>query len=241
MKHIFVTVPTNSGSTVFNSCLARCRNAVGLGSEGDNLASAAGANIPVRLESRRLWTQEEDVLNNPFNYEWDKIADCWKERWKINTENDADKTNPTVFVEKSPPNVVRAIMMEQIFENSHFIISMRDPYAFAISVASNVRQDQSWHDIAKHWVRCAELQTRNKHALKNNVAFSYESVFDNHEEIQERIISMIPELDDLDLEEVHGGINQKRFDSLTPRIVNHLNHILKNHEGVLDEWGYSLR
>ena len=127
-KYLFLTIPNNSGSTVLYKLFRKCRKARLLSEEGHIVYSGSGPR-PKRSGCSRIWTEMEHIFSNPERYNWKKIKERWADDWKNGKDG-------LVFVEKSPPNVLRAEMLQKQFSNPHFILNVvnqKDSLLFAFN------------------------------------------------------------------------------------------------------------
>jgi hypothetical protein len=104
-----------------------------------------------------------------------------------------------VFLEKSPPNVYRASMLQKHFRSSSFILMQRNPYAVAEGIRRRA-QIPIERSIA-HWIRCAQQQVENEKNLRRSVTIRYEDLSEDPARTRQRIIDLVPELADLNIRE----------------------------------------
>ncbi len=119
-KHLFIVCMNNGGSTLLQHCLGSCKSIVELprvrpaqatSSEGHNHVGSA-MPYPRKHGVIGVWTEKPNVFGNNKNYNWKKIKEKWFKGW----EKSADKPlENMVLLEKSPPNVIRASLLQNIF------------------------------------------------------------------------------------------------------------------------------
>ena len=204
-KFLFIICMNNSGSTLLERLLSQCRNAVGFLPRGDGPNEQVNGQrfvkdlmpTPDRLTPpcRRIWSEQGDTLADKSKYDWPRIKERWREQWARNPK--FKSANPRVFLEKSPPNVYRAVMLQKNFPGAGFILMQRNPYAVAEGIRrrANLPIDR----CIAHWIRCARRQIENQQALARAITIRYEDLSDYPDLCRKEIIGLVPELDDLDL------------------------------------------
>src|SRR5437868_2946618 len=165
-KYLFIICMNNSGSTLLERVLKDCRNVIGFLAPGGPDQQVNGQRFvtdlmptPGKLEvrCRRIWSEQADVLADEARYHWPQIKQRWRKEWKRNPK--FQTANPRVFLEKSPPNVLRAFMLQKHFSDSSFVLMQRNPYAVAEGIRR--RTGISLNRCIQHWIRCAQHQIRN--------------------------------------------------------------------------------
>ncbi|MDQ2824852.1 MAG: sulfotransferase [Verrucomicrobiota bacterium] len=246
----------NSGSTLLERLLSDCRNAVGFPPPGGPNEQVNGQGfvpdlmpIPGKIQPqcRRIWSEQAAIFEDESRYDWPKIKRRWREKWALNPK--FQTANPRVFLEKSPPNVYRAQMLQKYFPNSFFILMQRNPYA--VSEGIRRRAGLSIERCIQHWIRCAKKQLENVQTLRRIIQLSYEQLSEQPELSQQRIIELIPELDDLDIRKdvvaqtLEGQLRQpiinynaKQIALLSPDDLAAINHYLDEVPKVMAHFGY---
>ena len=241
--YIFVVCPNSSGSTLIAKFLSSSQNVSVLPSinhEGQWAVQehAPGAMPLPKGNEVKNWTSNFEKFANPSNYDWSQIKYVWHSLWD---------NSKKLFLEKSPPNVITAPMLEKQFDNSRFVLSMRDPYAFC----EGVRRARGYglEVIATHWLRCAELQLRNRQSLKNSYCFSYEELCDESNRVVDELLRFIPELEHLETEreysvqQHHGRMINKNPEQIA-RLSSHdtqlISQVLSRDKELVEQFGYDL-
>jgi|SRR5215216_3798426 len=118
--YIFVLCPNNSGSTLLAQLLGTSPKVSILPTEGQWIAHrlAPGAMPFPEGTERRNWTSNEKKFADPSNYDWPRIKAAWRQAW------DPEKQ---VLVEKSPPMVIAAPLLQEQFAPARFLLSVRNP------------------------------------------------------------------------------------------------------------------
>jgi hypothetical protein len=183
-KHIFIIADNKSGSTVVFSMLNNCQNVLplrrppkGKPIEGHGLVyrvdPKAYPNDYRAPEHEYVWW-DMPSLKDDSQFNWPRIKEIWTDGWKRNAT--WGKYDPQFLLEKSPQNVVVAGKLAEQFDNAHFIVLVRNPYA-AIEGIKNSCPQHSYKRIAKHWVECARRQwTINRTCLPNVTWMRYEDL-----------------------------------------------------------------
>jgi hypothetical protein len=221
-KYIFVLCPPYQGSTII----------VNLLSSSKKVSSLLDTKIWAG-ESQWLLKEHGDTLYETETHRWDpnyKLnMDIVNEIFNIYLDHEK-----TFFVEKSPPTICRAIMFEEYFSKIgyvYFIISIRNPY--------------STRDSGDEWVKFAKYQQNNVKLLKNTIITNYEEICLDLDKVIKKIQDKIPELNDIYNNENVNKPNERYkliHSNKVDRIIdkNEKNKILKNHQELLDFFGYKL-
>lgn len=253
-KFLFIVCMNNSGSTLLERVLNRCENVVGLPAPGGPDAQVNGQRFvkqympsPSRLKCRRIWSEQAGILQDETRYRWSLIRQRWREEWARNPK--FRTASPRVLLEKSPPNIYRASMLQKHFENSFFILMQRNPYA--VSEGIRRRAKLPIERCIQHWIRCAQQQIRNENMLHRAIRLSYEELAEFPESCRERIVNLLPELHDLDIGQdvsVHSidgrvrqkilNYNQKQIALLSKRDLAEINRHLDEVPEVMAHFGY---
>jgi hypothetical protein len=255
-KYLFIICMNNSGSTLLERVTSECRNAVGFPAPGGPEQQVNGQGfvpdlmpIPGKMtpKCRRIWSEQAEILQDESRYDWPKIKKRWRREWSHNPK--FNTAAPRVFLEKSPPNILRAAMLQKNFENSFFILMQRNPYAVAEGIRR--RASLSIERCIRHWIRCAEQQIRNEQILQRAIKLNYEELSADPETCRRRIVDFIPVLDDLDIcrhVSVHSldgqlrqpivNYNQKQIALLSPEDLQEINRHLDKIPQVMAHFGY---
>lgn len=227
-QFLFVLCPPYSGSTALWQILCTSPAISALPKEGQSLEG-------VREVMRK------DPYNEAIEFPWTSIRQAWESVWDLDSP---------ILLEKSPPNLVRALEIERVFEPCHFIAMVRDPYAACEGISR--RDHMSLENSARFWIKCAEHQIRNIEGLKRILFFTYEDLCDNTQSVREQVLDFIPELQSIHTEfavRVHSVLGKKRprkLQNLNSAKINNLNEeqigtintILENHRDVLEYFNY---
>ena len=255
-KYLFIICMNNSGSTLLERLLSNCRNAVAFLPPGGPNEQVNGQGfvsdlmpIPGKIvpKCRRIWSEQAAVFEDEARYDWPKIQRRWRKKWALNPK--FQTANPRVFLEKSPPNVYRAAMLQKYFPNRFFILMHRNPYAVAEGIRR--RAGISIERCIQHWIRCAQKQIENERGLRDAIRLTYEELSEQPDSSQQAIIKLVPELDDLDIRKdvlaqtLEGQIRQpivnynaKQIALLSPEDIRTINGYLDKVPEVMSHFGY---
>lgn len=239
--YLFVVCPNNSGSTLIVEMLRTSAHAATFETanrEGQWLARTGGTPlmpIPDKAE-RRNWTIHPEKFENPDAYDWPRLKAVWAEAWG---------SDRRVRVEKTPSMVLSAPLFERHFENAHFILSIRNPYAFCEGVRRREGRDVA--TAARHWLACARYQQRNRAVLARQIFFSYEELCADPHGVADRLTAFVPALGPLDAgrrfdvlfrrSEVRD-LNASQIARLTVDDIDAINRVLDTDPALLEAWGY---
>jgi hypothetical protein len=238
--HLFLLVPNNSGSSVLHDLIATSSDVAILPNEGQFCPNFIGP-LAHTFGVAHFFTKKEGIFKNEKNYEWGVIKNQWTSLWK--------KDNPTarVFLQKSPPDILRADMPHKTFEDTKFIIMVRNPYAQVESIL-RANPTASLEDAATHAIRCLEIQLENSEQYLEDLVFRYEDLTDKTEETIKNIEEFL-NISNLDSDKVFEtkayvskirNMNDDQIKKLTDKQIVTINSIFSKKIDVLEECGYSL-
>ncbi len=255
-NYLFIICMNNSGSTLLERVLKDCWNVVGFLAPGGPDQQVNGQRyVPdlmptpgkVAVRCRRIWSEQADVLADESRYDWPKIKQRWRREWKRNPKYRT--ADPRIFLEKSPANVLRATMLQTHFPKSTFVLMQRNPYAVAEGI--NRRTKIPLGRCVQHWIRCAEQQIRNESVLESVTRFNYEDLSERPEICRERLVKLLPAIDDIDLQKevsvqsIEGKVrrpiinyNQQQIERLSPADIAEINAHLATVPEVMAYFGY---
>jgi hypothetical protein len=249
----------NSGSTLLERVLKDCRNVVGFLAPGGPDEQVNGQRFvtdlmptPGKLEvkSRRIWTEQENILTDESRYNWPAIARRWRREWSRNPK--FRTANPRIFLEKSPANVLRANMLQTHFPDASFILMQRDPYAVAEGIRR--RTNLPLGRCIQHWIRCAQRQLHNEETLERATRLNYEDLSEHPDACREQLVKFLPELTDLNLrkevsvQSIEGKVrrpiinyNEQQIARLSDEDIDEINRHLKGVPELIAHFGYCFR
>lgn len=105
-------------------------------------------------------TEHSSLLTNENKK---KLYNEWHKYW------DNDKG---IFLEKSPPNILKTRFLQAVFPGAYFLIITRHP--IAVSYSTQTWSKTSILDLLDHWVRCHEILKGDIAFIENNMLIRYE-------------------------------------------------------------------
>lgn len=184
----------NSGSTLLQKFLATSQGVLQLPEKNGIATSAEGHDIakghmphPREHGVLGIWTEKESVFKNPNLYKWKEIKEAWTDGWSQGGTLDGK-----ILLEKSPPNPIRAELLDENFPGAYYISMQRNPYAVCEGIRR--RQGYTLERCAEHWGRVAQHQVRNLNNLKNIIHVSYEELCEKQDEVCDRINLFLPKI-----------------------------------------------
>lgn len=260
MKHLFLSIPPLSGSTVFQNYLVRCaqvnffvleRNLT-IPVEGHYVY---GSDLLLSIQKMGLPFLPGAVVDEslgPVEYDWDEIKQSWNSFWSRN------KSTATVNFQKTPADIFRVQTIQPHFSDLYWVLSVRNPYAVVESTIEKLlkaRKKPAEHidHILNHVTRSIEIQKENQAFLGDRAYnMTFEDFAARPDYHAEQLKLFMPELNDLSFHGdimvkgvVHDGIynnNAERIEKLRniPGAMNVVNKHFAQHEDIINYWGYEL-
>jgi hypothetical protein len=248
-KFLFITSTNNSGSTPLVRFLEKCRNIISLFGEGQYFAEIY-MPLPVNNDVGRVWTEKAEIFEDNNNYNWEMIKHTWYEIWKKDPQYINIIYN-RILLEKSAPNVLRAKLLEKEFENSYFMIMVRNPYAVTEGIKR--QKGYSTERCISHWINSTKKQVENINTLSRCTWFTYENLCENPGKIEDQIKGFMPELADISFKDeiivnaIEGNgknglknFNENHIKNLLPEDIEIINSFLSRETELLNFFGYKM-
>ena len=245
-RYVFICGLHRSGTSLLGRNIARMENCTGfkdtgvIEDEGQFLqdvyptAMTYGGAGRFGFDSRAHLT-ETSVLFTPANAA--RLRTSWHASWD---------NSKTIFVEKTPGNLLKTRFLQAVFPDSYFIVIRRHPVAVSMA-------NQRWkvslaplHSLFDHWLYCYALFDEDKKYLKHVYELSYEDyVRDSdkyHEEIAAFISTRVPENGMEKASPIH---NQKYLDRWH-KLLNespfraYYRYLVRTYESRFSQYGYTL-
>ena len=232
-KYLFILSPPYSGSTLLMRIIETSKQVSSLPTEGQFLR---GLDKYMRVKA---W-QTSTIMP------WEKIKPVWMKYW--------DLSKP-VLLEKSPPHLMRAEIVQNEFQPTSFIGMVRDPYAFCEGVARRTYAMNllSTNLGADFWVKTAKAQLQNKERLERFLFFRYEDLVEDVNGIAAQMGEFMPEINDVRVDgkflaQTSSGYKKREISNLNPEKIARLkqghldviNSVLSKETALLDAFGYQL-
>jgi hypothetical protein len=127
-----------------------------------------------------------------------RLFEEWKTYW--------DLAKP-VLLEKSPPNLIRARFLQELFPNSYFVIVTRHP--IAVSYATQKWSYTSLAELIEHWLVCHEKFRQDMQHLRRLLVLRYEDFVEQPQGTLRRIYSFLNLPDHSNAIEVREDANEQ--------------------------------
>jgi hypothetical protein len=235
-QYLFILCSHSSGSTALWRLLQTSAQVSALPVEGQFIESVGP------LMRKTPWNPQEPLPWPAIKAEWEKV-------W--------DMSRP-ILLEKSPPHLIRAQAIEQAFPNAHFIVMVRNPYAYCEGTKRRGRtglgykRDASYAQIAAGWIRENQFQMENLQHLQRAVCLTYEELADQPAAAAEKVLAFMPALERLDIEAAHlihslegwlerpiTNLNPVQIARLSAADIAEINTVLRSHPAIMDYFGYT--
>jgi hypothetical protein len=268
-KHVFVCGLPRSGTSVLGRNVARLENCSGLKNTGAledegeflqdvyPLAGDCGGDGRFGFDPRMHVTEKSDLLT-PNNVE--RLLASWSPYWD---------ERKTIFVEKTPSNLLRMRFLQAAFPNSYFVVVRRHPVPVGIAAQKWKINVVPLYQMFKHWLQCHRLFDEDKKYLNHVYELRYEDYVENpdkyHQEIATFIGTRVPKpvkedqfrivaqwrsrtglrVPEHAMEEVSGVHNKKYFDRWSRLLTqstfkSYYRYIARKYESEFAKYGYSL-
>ncbi len=222
LRFFFIFCPNNSGTTVLSQYFA---SQVGgyLPPFGNNEGQMAPA--VTEMMRTRPWDRNQ-------KFDWVFI----REQWEKLAAGD-------MFIEASPPNLMRADAIKTVFgRDSSGLISICNPYQHISSAFRRYLNDPKM--VAQHWLRKARAIIRIRQEYPIFPFISYEKFVENPRTINESIgvpfkDTALPGKRGSDISGIRSGYC-RAIGFLTPNEVIAINNVLETECDVMNGLGYSI-
>lgn len=234
--YLFILCSHSSGSTALWRLLQTSPHAAGLPVEGQHIEAVQAV-------------MRQAPWNEGYQPPWPAVKAEWHKFW------DGHKA---ILLEKSPPNLVRALAIEEAFEPACFVVMVRDPYAFCEGTkrrgraGMGYRPGATYRQIAEGWARESRLQMKNIAELKRVSWLTYERLSDDPAGASQQLLHFLPQLERLDVASsfhIHSAqgwlsrpitnLNRQQIAHLSSADIAEINAGLKDHADVMAFFGYS--
>jgi Sulfotransferase family len=268
-KYVFVCGLPRSGTSLLGRNIARMNNCTGLQNTGV-------------LEDEGGFLQDvypaEGTCGGPGRFGFDRRAHLTEHSPLLTEENIARlraswhpywDNRKTIFVEKTPANLLMTRFLQSAFPNSYFVVLKRHPIAVGMAAQKWKVNVTSLANMFEHWLHCHTLFEQDKPYLKYVYELSYEGYVENsrkyHEEIAAFIGTSLPDppkndtfryvaqwrnprglrVPDQAFEEVGGAYSQKYFERWSYLVGSsvfrrYYQYLAKKYEARFLQHGYSL-
>lgn len=238
---LFVFTLPYSGSTALAQVLSSAPGSMLLHPTGEGQALIRG------LRGEERWSPDKPV-------NWESVRAVWTHRIHTVAEEDGPVK---LVVEKSPPNMVRAAGLLQLFPKHQIIATNRNPYAFCASSMyrshdtdslSEEERSQVLRSLAARWISCSR-QIKDIVETHAPLFFTYEEFCDDVAATLARAVERIPALEGASADarvEVKdytarpiSNQNQRQVALLSEKDRAVIGKVLRSEEALLSFFGYS--
>jgi hypothetical protein len=231
-KFLFILSPPYCGSTLLNQILSTSSN--------------LSCNNHLGVREGQLLPELKDIMfynkgwHTEVSYPWEKIKKVWMKYWD---------QRKAILMDKSNTNIMRVTEIKKVFDNTFFLLMVRNPYA---QVEGIIRRNNATTEYAAAFaLKCLKYQKKNRENEKNILCLSYEDLCDNKDESVEKIKEFIPELGTINsnLEfSAHNfktkgkmkikNLNDEKINKLSSEQITIINSYFKKEEKLLNYFGY---
>ena len=232
-KYIFIGGLHRSGTSILNKIIgsankvAKHKNTGKPKNEGQHIqtvfdnGSAHGGVGRFCFDNKYHYTEHSKLITNDNKI---KLLTEWNKYWD---------TSKSIFIEKSPVNLIHTRFLQEMFDNTYFIIIMRHP--LAVSKASFKWNNQSLNTYFDHWLKGYNIFLNDSKYLKKYILIRYEDLCDNPRKEIKKIEKLIGEklnIKDSELNKLHNS-NSRYLFKLNSNLID-------KYDNKFKKFGYSL-
>jgi len=241
-KFVFISGLHRSGTSILHRVLSTSSDISGFNNtgvpedEGQHLQSVFKAakyfggpgkfafNGDARLNenSSLISSQNKNKLLNEWGNFWDKEKPIW--------------------IEKSPPNIIRTRFFQSLFPEAYFITIIRHPVA--VSLATQKWSKTSYDSLINHWITAHKIYQQDRTKLRNEFFFSYEYMVNYPRELIKNLSNFLDT--EIPYNEQFKNSNEKYFMQWNNislwkwNKMYHRNKSIRKYESYVNDFGYSL-
>jgi hypothetical protein len=231
---LFILCPPYSGSTLLNELISTSSSV----SVNNDLGTREGQQLP---KIRKIMFDHNHRWNIDRKYDWRFIKREWLKYW--------DVSRP-ILLEKSPPNVIRALEIQAHFKPAYFICMVRNPYATCEGLIR--RNHDQPGKAARFIMNCYKYQKKNVENLEHAVLVNYEELTENTKHVADRFAGFLPGLSDINIHLVSRAHNYKKkpmpiknmnyekITKLKQEQLSEINSVFEKDKKTLDYFGYEI-
>lgn len=242
-RWLFILGCNNSGTTLLYNLLGRHPQIDPLRGEGQD-----SPHMPFTNDYRddygfglnRIWTEKLELFRNPDVKSIKKLRQSWL---SMRTSKGGK-----YVMEKSPPDSVRSLWLQEHFSSAWFVGIVRNGYAVCEGIKRKKGGAINYERAARHWAKANEVILKDSEKLGHFKLVRYEELTEKTEKTLQGIEEFLglvahnySNLDVVDLGYSHfppakiKNMNQKSFKSLNQK---QRNIIYENAKKMLEYFGY---
>ena len=240
---LFIMGVNNSGTTILSKILESSPEIRKLPGEGQFLTDALP--VPHQFGAGRLWSSRMDV------FRWDEAHDPLPALQAKRDWAGLFTPGTGILLEKSPPNTLRSLWLQQNFRPSRFLAIIRSPYAVCEGITRRMR-DYTTEQAAQHWLAANRCMLGDLRGIEQSKVITYEELTDDPIPCLSGVKDFLElkgpfdssELGSVEAHSVDGNtvglqnLNEKSFERLSSEDVATINRVCGELMGTL---GYPLR
>lgn len=240
----FLFSPNNSGTTVMSQFLAA--NIV------NSYLPPFGNNEGQMAPTVRKVMRGNDAWNSNAPFDWKMIKQEWDKL--------AEKDGKTVFLESSPPNIVRVSEILKSFDDCEYVFSISSPYSYIASqIFANLKNidpskrspglSKNINRFTRVWIEKAQVQKINIEEFDGaSRRITYEEFCANPEKLLELMNVRASNVGDqvLNVEGKKNSRVREIVDMLPKHLgflglegISQINSILADYQDLVEWFGYS--
>ncbi|WP_158587889.1 sulfotransferase family protein [Actinomadura logoneensis] len=126
-----------------------------------------------------------------------RLRTQWNRYW--------DLSKP-LLLEKSPPNLTRFRLLQELFPDSKFILMMRDPVSVTLSTRKWTPA-LSHRDLVRHWLQAHRIAFEDSRSLRHFTVVRYEDLMDAPEKTTESLADFLGIADEFDTSRIRSSLD----------------------------------
>ena len=153
-------------------------------------------------------------------------------------------TSKPILVEKSPPNLIKARLLQALFPNSCFIMLIRHPVAVSLAT-QKWKRHSTLYSLLKHWIYCHELFMSDAKHITNLMIIKYEDFIVEPQAFLDAIYSFVGIENYESSVKVQSDINRSyftRWEKYHHGLIRnfYIDYLTAKFEDKVNRFGYSL-